>query len=590
MSLDAHTLKLLTAKDQFLEAQWLDAWAFCYLMASTLGYDLMRMDASQTGLMAEGLGSTLPYSGQLVCTQPDLAYLGLDGLLHRLDNGESIRLPGPSSDLQFHRGAFYLVSEIDGCDQLVTYREQSWRTIYSQVNYLRHLSLHPRENLAIALSWSRTDLPWLSAELLLLHFGDHDELRVEVLHPPTLNSPCGEAEFSPSGDSLVASFLTGEYFQLWLYRIKTQNWVQLSFDEREHSTPLRRSSRRTFTFLKDGLLAYVSSEKSFWRIDTIDYLGHGHRVATPLTYIQAPRAQQETASIIGFGGDMQHPYSPVRFDSFSGHWSVCLLGEEVSVDKNIRAERLSWSSVNGETIHGILYRDRSRTSLCPLILPVHGGPSDAVQATWPAKALAFVRQGYAVLYVNFRGSFGYGMSYLAKLEGSFAQLEINDLVSGVKSLSGSGWIDSTRVGLWGGGVASLSVLRALSLHPEVFSAGVAVFPILDLKAHLDHCPAAERAELIWALGTTEADILEQRSAQHVLGSLTRPLALFAGALDPLVDPLALEVLAEQLKARKVPCWLTLYEDEGRSWQKNQTYSDYYSKVSGFFDRFLKYRS
>jgi dipeptidyl aminopeptidase/acylaminoacyl peptidase len=292
------------------------------------------------------------------------------------------------------------------------------------------------------------------------------------------------------------------------------------------------------------------------------------------------------------GGSLEYPYGPARLDLKEGRLHSHPLVKRKPVDQGLSVERISWASTQGEMIYGILYRDRSlaQSQPQPLILPVHGGPVDAVQATWPSKALAFVKQGYAVLYVNYRGSFGYGTSYVQKLQGAFGQIDVDDLICGVRSLAGSGWIDSSRVGLWGGGTASHTVLRALSLHPEVFAAGVAVFPILNLPLHFSLCPMAERDELQWALGTSCPERLSELSADAVVGRLSRPLALFAGAKDAQANIEKIKALEAALREKKVACWLTVYESEGRVFRLEETYSDYYSKVSGFFDRFLKFRN
>ncbi|MES2746262.1 MAG: prolyl oligopeptidase family serine peptidase [Bdellovibrionota bacterium] len=584
MSLDAKTLKLLTAKDQYLDVEWIDADSFCYLSPSDRGFRLMRQRFDHSEAIADGLGSSLPYAGQLYSTSH---FLSLDGQLRAIHKGADRPLPGPSSDLRMRSDKTYIVSEVEGCDHIFVLSEDGWRSVHQSQSYIRHVCLHPNGQDLLFLKWPRATLPWFAAELFVL---DLSSGSLTNLHPPELNSPCGEAEYSPCGEYLACSFLTDEFFQLWLYRFKTQNWVQLTFDAREHSTPLRRSSRRTFTFIRGGLLAYTSSEKSFWRLATLDYLGHGHTIKTPYTFIQYPRANPETGSLAFFGGSLDYPYGPARLDLTKGRFTAYPVTPRLPVAKNLRVEHISWSSLNGETIHGILYRDVSCTQPQPLIMPIHGGPTDAVQASWPSKALAFVKQGYAVFYVNYRGSFGYGMSYVQKLQGAFGQLEINDLIRGVKSLEGSGWIDSSRVGLWGGGVASHTVLRALSLHPEVFAAGIAVFPILDLQKHLSLCPIVERDELLWALGTSDPQLLGELSARTALTQLTRPLGLFAGAHDPIAKTEELNLLVQTLKERKVSTWLTVYENEARIFRQSETYGDYYSQVAGFFDRFLKFRS
>ena len=165
----------------------------------------------------------------------------------------------------------------------------------------------------------------------------------------------------------------------------------------------------------------------------------------------------------------------------------------------------------------------------------------------------------------------------------------------MRTASAESALSPTRAGsmrsVWvfgGGGSASLTVLWALDRYPEIFRAGVAVFPILDLARHLSEIPEADRLELSWALGPPSG--WPELSVAHLATHLCRPLALFAGRDDPLSHPDELLRLEEGLKARQVPCWLSLYGGEGRTWRHKETYADYYSRVAGFFDRFLRFRA
>lgn len=584
MSLDAKTLAFLTAKDQYLEAEWFDDQAYTYLSDSPKGFELLKNSEGTLSALADGIGSNLAYAGGFYIPGPHIHYLSREGKLVDLQGRRSLELPGPSTDLFKTREEIFFVSELGSLNVLYELEGQSFKAHFETTQYLRQVSCHPLQKFFIALTWAKGELPWLSADLIMIRDGGASER----LHPPGLDSPCSEAEFSPNGDYVVASFLTDEFHQLWLYKLGTQNWVQLTFAEKEHSTPLRRSSRRTFCFINENLIAFTTCDKGFWRIDTLDYSGHTQKIANPYTYIQRPRVHPRTGKILAFGASLDRPYGPIQLEA--GGSSILSEGGSTLGSNSLRAERISWASLNGDTIHGILYRDASRSNPLPLIMPIHGGPCDSVHATWPSKAMAFVKLGYAVFYVNYRGSYGYGISYLQKLEGGLGQIEINDLVTGVKSLAQTGRIDPRRVGLWGGGTASFTVLRALISNPETFAAGVAVFPILNLSDHLSKASEPERTELLWALGADRGDRLEQLSPIRSVDSISRPLGLFSGADDRLSNRRELEDFSAALNARKVPCWLTIYENEGRVFRDPATYSDYYSKVSSFFDRFLKFRS
>jgi pimeloyl-ACP methyl ester carboxylesterase len=593
MSLDQKTLDLLTAKDQQLEVQWLDQSRIIYLEAEGSHWLLKEHRPSgQTDieLSSIAIGSTLAYSGQFlrVSQSGDIYLLGADSKIHTVAGSEqALALPGPSSDLCLDSESKLSWVSFDsqkGLDCIYRYEAGESREIYSRAAYIRHLQWNPAANEALFLTWNRDALPWHSAELCFWN-GKYSE----TIAPPGLESqPVSEACFSPSGKFLAASILTGEFFQIWLFKISTKTWVQISFDNREHSTPMRRSSRRNLAFQSDRVILALSSDKAFWQIEAFDHHGHNQIIPSPMTHLQNLSVNPTTGEILCLGSGLYFPQQIIRFERKASQWTSFADGDHFKT--KLKAEPISWATDNGEIVHGILYRDRSAKAASPLLIPIHGGPTDAVQASWPSKAIAFVQQGYAVLYINYRGSWGFGNEYHQALQGQWGEREIMDCVSAVRSLAGSDWIDPKRVGLWGGGSASYTVLWALIQYPEVFHAGVAVFPILDLVHHFSLCSAAERNEMIWALGRSHHDFLEERSPLKSLDRLERPLALFAGGQDKLIDREMLEEASASLKARKITVWLSIYEDEGRAWRSHSTYIDYYSKVAGFFDRCLRFRS
>ena len=247
----------------------------------------------------------------------------------------------------------------------------------------------------------------------------------------------------------------------------------------------------------------------------------------------------------------------------------------------LHPEMLSWPSIDGTIIYGFLYRDKRHKGPQALLLPIHGGPTEHVSATWPIKAQAFVEQGYAVLYVNYRGSWGYGKTYHESLKDRWAELAPSDIVSALHNLSAAGWIDPQRVALWGGDIGGSTVLNILQRFPKVFRAAITVFPICNFQDYWEKASAIQRAELDWALGTTS---IQERLEQSLLSRadlIQTPLAIFHGELDRLIPLSHLQELKESLTRRKITVWLTIYPEEGHGWQARTTLEDYYCKVASF---------
>ena len=102
---------------------------------------------------------------------------------------------------------------------------------------------------------------------------------------------------------------------------------------------------------------------------------------------------------------------------------------------------------------------------------VHGGPwyRDSWGCTTPAVQL-LANRGYAVLQVNFRGSTGYGKSFLKAAIGEFAGKMHDDLIDAVNWAVEQGYADRDRVAIFGGSYGGYAALVGITFTPDVFAA------------------------------------------------------------------------------------------------------------------------
>ncbi len=114
-------------------------------------------------------------------------------------------------------------------------------------------------------------------------------------------------------------------------------------------------------------------------------------------------------------------------------------------------EPLRFSSTEEQVIEGWLMRplDAAEGARHPLIVRLHGGPMD--QFTW---AFSWERQwlaaqGYAVLFLNPRGSSGYGQAFAHSLWAEWGGADFDDVLAGVDHLQQRDAIDPERIGVVG---------------------------------------------------------------------------------------------------------------------------------------------
>lgn len=87
----------------------------------------------------------------------------------------------------------------------------------------------------------------------------------------------------------------------------------------------------------------------------------------------------------------------------------------------------------------------------PLILNIHGGPHMMYANTFVYEMQLLATQGYAVLYMNPRGSHSYSQEFVNGCRGDYGGGDYRDLMAAVDMiLEENSWIDESKLGVTGG--------------------------------------------------------------------------------------------------------------------------------------------
>lgn len=129
----------------------------------------------------------------------------------------------------------------------------------------------------------------------------------------------------------------------------------------------------------------------------------------------------------------------------------------------ITPERFSFTASDGLTIQGwIMWPEQPTEALTtsevagargklPLVLQIHGGPHAMYTGTFSHELQTLAAQGYAVLWVNPRGSMGYGQEFARACRGDVCGGDYRDLMEAVDAaLDRYRFLDADRLGVGGG--------------------------------------------------------------------------------------------------------------------------------------------
>ncbi len=115
-------------------------------------------------------------------------------------------------------------------------------------------------------------------------------------------------------------------------------------------------------------------------------------------------------------------------------------------------EDIQYVTEDGVTVNGWLLKPaQAEDSSYPLILNIHGGPHMMYGHTYFHEFQVLAAKGYAVVYVNPRGSHGYGQTFVNAVRGDYGGKDYEDVMQAVdEAMKRDPQIDPKRLGVTGG--------------------------------------------------------------------------------------------------------------------------------------------
>ncbi len=286
--------------------------------------------------------------------------------------------------------------------------------------------------------------------------------------------------------------------------------------------------------------------------------------------------------------DSSHAPDAWKLDLATGKRSQLtrsMLGGIKSADL-ARGEIINYPSFDGKTISAVYLKPpvvRLGTPP-PIVVMVHGGPDWQSYDDFHPMRQALAEAGFAVLAPNFRGSTGFGRTFLDANRKDWGGGDRKDMIAGVKYLAAKGEIDPKRAGITGGSFGGYSTLYALARNEGDWAAGVAAYgmPDLALDYELSKSRFATWYETQMGNPKDDAALFKERSAITYLDQLTAPLLIFQGANDTNVPLAEAELVHNRLKKLGRDVGLVVYPDEGHTFSRRKNLTDYYERTVSFF--------
>ncbi len=258
-----------------------------------------------------------------------------------------------------------------------------------------------------------------------------------------------------------------------------------------------------------------------------------------------------------------------------------------------RSQSLTWNN-EGLRVQGwLIYpKDFDPNKKYPLILWVHGGPSNQLLPHWPLPItsynppVAFSTLGDFVFMPNPRGSFGEGEAFTAANRKDFGYGDLRDLLAGVDVVTKKMPIDPNRIGITGWSYGGFMTMFAVT-QTHRFRAAVAGAGISDWKSYY-----GENSIDQWMIPFFGASVYDdpavyaKSSAINFIKNAKTPMLIVVGDRDgECPAPQSFEMW-HALQTMHVPVELVVYPNEGHGFSRPSDERDVLERAMAWFDKYM----
>lgn len=252
-------------------------------------------------------------------------------------------------------------------------------------------------------------------------------------------------------------------------------------------------------------------------------------------------------------------------------------------------EDVSFKTKDGNEAHGLLVKpaDFAAGTNYPLLLRIHGGPSSQDQHSFSFERELLAANGYLVLNVNYRGSFGRGEAYEHAIYADWGNKEVVDLLAGVDYVVGLGIADPARLGIggwsYGGILTDYTIATTTRFKAAIAGAGSALqtsmYGVDEYVFQYDtELGPPWKSQALW---------IKLSYPFYHADRITTPTLYMGGDKDFNVPLVGGEQMYQALRSLGVPTQLVIYPDQHHGLTRPSFNYDRLARYVAWYDKFLK---
>jgi dipeptidyl aminopeptidase/acylaminoacyl peptidase len=254
-------------------------------------------------------------------------------------------------------------------------------------------------------------------------------------------------------------------------------------------------------------------------------------------------------------------------------------------------EELTYDSFDGKNIQGWIIKPPNfdSTKKYPFILDIHGGPHAMYGVGFQHEMQIQAARGFVILYLNPRGSTGYGEEFGNIIHTKYPGDDYTDLMKGVDQMVAKGYIDPKKLCVTGGSGGGLLTAWTIG-HTDRFAAAVSQYPVTNWITQAGTADGGYTHSALWlkAFPWEQPQQFLEHSPIYYAKNFKTPTMVITGEAD-LRTPIAeSEELYFALKAQKVPAVLIRVPEEYHGIRgRNSHYIEKIEQIMAWMERYTK---
>jgi dipeptidyl aminopeptidase/acylaminoacyl peptidase len=255
-------------------------------------------------------------------------------------------------------------------------------------------------------------------------------------------------------------------------------------------------------------------------------------------------------------------------------------------------EEFWFEGAGGTKVHGFLQRPPNFDPELkyPAVLVIHGGPqgmwADRFMSDWFTFPLVST-PGYVGIFLNPRGSEGYGSEFRAQVSRDYGGRCYQDLMKGLDAtIERFSFIDSDRLAVAGGSFGGYSVNWIIG-HTDRFRCAVSHAGLYNLTSFFG--ATEELWFATWDMGDSpwgDPELYAKWSPHHSAGRFKTPTLVTHGELDYRVPFAESLQLFTALQFQDLPSRLVVFPDEGHVIEKPQNNVRWWREIHRWLGMYL----